>query len=135
MAGFIFRNADIQSKCTIVNFLLEIPLKSYLRTRIEGGETVKENVWGEAYTMPWQVGITEKNGREIKSGATIICPKFVIGCAHGKKMDTLKLEVIWGSRTMVISEDAIRRDVKKKHTHRKFNDSSLVRFACEKHSG
>ena len=96
---------------------------------------MKENIWDEAYSMPWQVGLTEKRGRKIKSGATIICPNFVIGCAHGKKTDFLKLEVIWGSRTMVISEDAIRRDVKKKHTHRKFKHSSLVRFACEKHSG
>jgi len=100
-----------------------------MRTRIEGGETVNENAWDKAYTMPWQVGITEKGGREIKAGATIICPKFVIGCAHGRRTDSLRKEVmwevIWGSRTMVISEDAIRRDVKKKHTHRKFNDSSL----------
>ena len=138
-----------KAKCVLQlqTSFLEIPPDLRMRNRIEGGETVKKNKYGVAYTMPWQVGLTVKGGMEILEGATIICPNFVIGCAHtvqpkGTDKRTpewkwnwkrfLKMEVIWGSSERWISKDAIRRDVKKMHAHEKFNNSAPVRFACEK---
>ena len=85
--------------------LLEIPPDFRMRNRIEGGETVKKNRFGVAYTMPWQVGLTVKGGMEILEGATIICPNFVIGCAHmvkPKGMGKRTPEWKWNWKTILL---------------------------------